>query len=123
MRRPADGLRVLFRAVVARAVSRFQGSTARAFEPVRDLGVPLVHFGVGTGEGLDRLTATGALVGTPLHMAPEQLTGDRERQGPGCDVWALGVMLYTALTGRPPFAQARVQELFAAVLHRSQPCH
>ena len=46
------------------------------------------------------LTASGAVLGTPLYMAPEQLL-DSKRVDTRCDVWALGMMLYTALAGTP----------------------
>ena len=68
-------------------------------------GVPKVaDFGIAKRLGNDsQLTLSGAVIGTPTYMAPEQAGGTSRDVGPAADVYSLGAMLYEMITGRPPF--------------------
>jgi serine/threonine-protein kinase len=63
----------------------------------------VLDFGIAKVLNEDKLTRTGALLGTPAYMAPEQARGGQEVDH-RCDVYALGAILYRALTGRPAFS-------------------
>ena len=71
----------------------------------------MADFGLARIDGAERLTRTGAVTGTPLYMAPEQMIGDRKAVGPCSDVWALGVILYETLCKSHPFPGLSYVEL------------
>jgi serine/threonine-protein kinase len=110
---------------VARAVAHAhaQGVVHRDLKPGNILREPggravVTDFGLARIEGEADLTRTGAVVGTPHYMSPEQVRGGRA--GPAADVWALGVMLYEAVAGKRPFEGETALAIYDAIV-RSEP--
>jgi hypothetical protein len=85
----------------------------------------VTDFGLAKKLGADSAqTATGAVLGTPSYMAPEQAAGKTKELGPACDVYGLGALLYALLTGRPPFQAETPAETMLQVMERdpAPPC-
>jgi tetratricopeptide (TPR) repeat protein/predicted Ser/Thr protein kinase len=104
---------------VARALDHIhrQGIVHRDLKPSNILvergGRPVVmDFGIARSEdpSATSVTATGAVLGTPGYMAPEQLSGDVREIDARTDIYAMGVLLYEILTGELPIAGATVAE-------------
>lgn len=64
------------------------------------------------------VTQTGAILGTPGYMSPEQAAGSRGELGPATDIHSLGAILYAMLTGRPPFQAPSPIETVLMVLEQ-----
>ena len=79
--------------------------------------VKIMDFGISKFEEPDdevsRLTSEGVVLGTPFYMSPEQARG--KELDPRSDVYAVGVMMYEALTGRLPFEDSSISALFIKI--------
>jgi hypothetical protein len=81
-------------------------------------GTPFVtDFGLAKRTGDSGLTQSGAIVGTPSYMAPEQARADKTLTT-ACDVYSLGAILYELLTGKPPFRGATPLDTVLQVLEQ-----
>ena len=101
------------------AGGRTNGGTSILRASASPLAPKITDFGLARRFDLNAgLTQTGALLGTPDYMAPEQVEPGKHHIGPAVDVYALGAMLYFLLAGRPPFAAATVMETLEAVKTR-----
>lgn len=75
----------------------------------------IADFGLGRLDESVELTRTGAILGTPAYMAPEQAAGNRKQISTASDVYAIGVILYRLLTSRLPFEHNETLALLQAV--------
>lgn len=80
-------------------------------DQLREGGIKLMDFGIAVGKVLTRLTMTGARVGTPIYMAPEQAKGNRVDAR--SDVYSLGLLAYEMVTGQTAFKGS-----YEAVVHQ-----
>ena len=118
----ADGLRILFEIADALAMAHGAGIVHRDIKPENILlegkHAVLADFGIARAIVQSRtgpsLTSTGTSVGTPGYMSPEQLAG--EEVGASTDVYALAVVGYEMLAGKPPFSGGSAQALLTAHL-------
>ena len=87
-----------------------------------DDSVKILDFGIALmteSAGDPRLTATGVIQGTPLFMSPEQCRG--REVGPRADIYSVGAMLFTALTGEPPFTSDSATDLMVKHMYVDPP--
>jgi serine/threonine-protein kinase len=97
-----------------------QGVVHRDIKPANIMVSPaglvkVLDFGIAISEGSVELTKAGSLIGSPLHMSPEQIRGDKATQQ--SDIYSLGVTLYELIAGRPPLKGGTTYELMMAHLN------
>jgi len=91
------------------------------YRPGRPPTVKLLDFGLSKIKGSDRkLTNTGALLGTPNYMSPEQVKGDRAVDH-RTDIYAAGAILYEMMTGRNAYDGPSVQSILVSIMTESPP--
>lgn len=120
---PSHALRLLKELSSAVAYMHSQSFLHRDLKPsnvlLDDNGqVFVVDFGlVQDMTSKERLTLTGNILGTPAYMSPEQARGDLSSMGEASDVYALGAILYEALTNTRPFSKPSIGETLSAVIN------
>ena len=88
--------------------------------------VKILDFGIAriTEPGDDRrqntLTRTGAILGTPFFMSPEQALGFKKKIDQRTDLWAMGVILYKCVTGRYPFEGENYNQVMAQIISEKE---
>jgi serine/threonine-protein kinase len=128
MRLPLDGaLEVLLPVMRALSVAHERGIVHRDVKPANifltrgpsgELVPKLIDFGISkvlTNENFKH-THTGAVIGTPRYLSPEQARGDREIDT-RTDIWAAGVVLFESLSGRSPFDGTTANMVLAQVIN------
>jgi serine/threonine protein kinase len=91
------------------------GELERPLAKILDFGISKVESGPGGGN----LTRTGMIMGTPAYMSPEQARGQRVDHR--TDIYAVGAILYVALTGRKPFEHEDASAILMQVLTEDPP--
>ena len=120
---PSEAARLLETLAQAMHYAHLRGVVHRDLKPVNILldsaGQPkIADFGLAKRTDSDSdFSQSGAILGTPSYMAPEQAAGKVRDTGPAADVYALGAILYELLTGKPPFQGQSSIETIQKVLN------
>ncbi len=119
-----EALRITRRVLAALGAAHQAGIVHRDVKPANVLlgaagEVKLADFGIAKrlGDIAADVTSSGQFVGTPKYLAPEQVVG--ERSTPATDLYAVGVVLYEMLAGRPPYDAGN--PMATAIAHRDAP--
>jgi serine/threonine-protein kinase len=119
-------VQVVLQAAKAMAKAHDLGIVHRDIKPANvfltdlegEIFVKLLDFGIAKLSQTDpsrmSMTQTGAVIGTPYFMAPEQMTSAKDA-GPASDVWSLGVIAYKCITGRLPYESDTLPGLAMAI--------
>ena len=94
-------------------------ATLTGLSCLKDATPKITDFGLAkrTDNAAGDVSQSGAIMGTPAYMAPEQAEGKVRDTGPSADVYALGALLYECLTQRPPFVGATTMDTLRQVLN------
>ncbi|MEN3538267.1 protein kinase [Microbispora sp. ZYX-F-249] len=118
-RRGAALERLAISTATALAAIHRAGITHRDFKPANVLmgpeGPVVIDFGVARAPDSPQATATGASIGTPAYLAPEVLSGGTA--GAAADMFAWGVTMVFAATGRPAFGADTIPSVITRILH------
>jgi formylglycine-generating enzyme required for sulfatase activity/serine/threonine protein kinase len=124
---PREAARVILELALALAEAHREGIIHRDLKPgnvmVDGRGkLVIMDFGLARWHDVETsLTPTGAVLGTPAYMPPEQARGDQKAIGPHSDVYSLGVIFYEMLAGRRPFEGGVYQILIQVASTEPEP--
>lgn len=117
---PQDAAQLLAKVADGVAAAHARGIVHRDLKPANVLfdescEPKVTDFGLARRTAASGVTQTGAVMGTPPYMSPEQAGGKTRFIGPQSDVWSMGVMLYECLAGERPFVAESLEEMLAKV--------
>ncbi len=122
---PEEAVRLCGQALAGLAAAHKQGIIHRDLKPsnlfeCKDGTVKVVDFGIALSATDARMTVSGAVVGTPAYLSPEQARGQRHIDEKS-DIWGIGMVLYQALCGKLPFDRETLVGTILAVMMEELP--